>query len=73
MIVGSADDSEMQEAVAATLAAAGVTAEELRQQAVQSRFRIRACTHGVVRSAGAAGRRNRSRSLQPGTAKGRTR
>ena len=38
MIVECADDSEMQDAVAATLAAAGVTVEELRQQAVESRF-----------------------------------
>jgi len=38
MIVESADDSETQDAVAATLAAAGVTVEELRQQAAESRF-----------------------------------
>ena len=38
MIVECADDSEMQDAVAATLAAAGVTVEEIRQQAVESRF-----------------------------------
>lgn len=38
MVVESADDSEMQDAVAATLAAAGVTIEDLRQQAAESRF-----------------------------------
>jgi len=37
MVVESADDSEVQQAVAATLAAAGVTVE-LRQQAAESRF-----------------------------------
>ncbi len=38
MVIESADDAEMQEAVTATLAAAGVSVEELRRQAAESRF-----------------------------------
>ncbi len=38
MVIESADDAEMQDAVAATLAAAGVSVEELRRQAAESRF-----------------------------------
>ncbi len=38
MVIESADDAEMQQAVAATLAAAGVSIEELRRQAAESRF-----------------------------------
>ena len=38
VIIESADDADMQQAVAATLAAAGVGVEELRRQAAESRF-----------------------------------
>ncbi len=38
MVIESADDAEMHQAVAATLAAAGVSVEELRRQATESRF-----------------------------------
>ncbi|MCL4414041.1 MAG: hypothetical protein M1522_04720 [Actinobacteria bacterium] len=38
VIIEEATDAEMQAAVAATLAAAGVTAEELRCQAAAGRF-----------------------------------
>lgn len=37
-VIESADDAEIQRAVAATLAAAGVGIEELRRQAAESRF-----------------------------------
>jgi hypothetical protein len=36
MVIESADDAEMQQAVAATSAAAGVSVEELRRQAAAS-------------------------------------
>jgi len=38
MVIESVDGVEMQQAVAATLAAAGVSVEELRRQAAASRF-----------------------------------
>lgn len=38
MVIESANDAEIQEAVTATLAAAGVSLEELRRQATESRF-----------------------------------
>ena len=38
MVIESADDAEMHQAVVATLAAAGVSVEELRRQAIESRF-----------------------------------
>ncbi len=38
MVIESADDAEMQQAVAATFPAAGVSIEELRRQAAESRF-----------------------------------
>lgn len=38
MIIDSVDDVDMQQAVAATLTAAGVSVDELRRQAAASRF-----------------------------------
>ncbi|MHB1783615.1 MAG: hypothetical protein ACYCTE_13205 [Acidimicrobiales bacterium] len=38
MVIESLDDHEMQEAVEATLAAAGVSVDEIRQQAIEGQF-----------------------------------